>query len=98
MPIMALRVKHIWSCPKRSHDYALGLLAFPIPIPESDEFFVALCSSAKNDEETMPCVLTAARKVATMAPTIDLPCALATAALPREQGVVPALLQPAARR
>lgn len=23
MPIMAVSVRHIWSCPKRSHDYAL---------------------------------------------------------------------------
>jgi hypothetical protein len=26
MPTMAVRVKHIWSCPKRSLDSALGML------------------------------------------------------------------------
>src|SRR5215813_4822939 len=33
MPTMAVRVKHIWSCPKRSLDSALGLQEEATPLP-----------------------------------------------------------------
>ena len=33
MPIMAVKVKHIWSCQKRSLDYALGVLEKAVGMP-----------------------------------------------------------------
>src|SRR5882672_10570307 len=58
------------------------LLALPITIPEHDEFFVALCISANNDEDTMPRVFQAGLEVDAIHPEIDIPFGLETAALP----------------
>ena len=71
-----------------------GLLALPIPIPEPDEFFVALGISANNDQDTMARVLQAGLKVDAIDPEIDLPFALETTALPLCEFVVPDLFQP----
>jgi hypothetical protein len=75
-----------------------GLLALPIPISEPDESFMALGISAHNDDETRPRVLKAGLEGDAIAPDIDLPFALETAAWPLGQCVGPALCEPADRR